>query len=59
MLVALALAVTTWSAGFDVLYALQDVAFDRSQRLYSLPGRSASGAPSTSRAGLHVERCSS
>src|SRR4051812_19054751 len=33
MLVVLALAVTTWSAGFDVLYALQDVAFDRSQRL--------------------------
>ena len=37
MLVALALAVTTWSAGFDVLYALQDIAFDRSERLYSLP----------------------
>jgi 4-hydroxybenzoate polyprenyltransferase len=37
MLVALALAVTTWSGGFDVLYALQDVEFDRSQRLYSLP----------------------
>src|SRR3954469_23107529 len=37
MLVALALAVATWGGGFDVLYALQDVAFDKSQRLYSLP----------------------
>jgi 4-hydroxybenzoate polyprenyltransferase len=37
MLVALALVVATWGAGFDVLYALQDAAFDRSQGLYSLP----------------------
>jgi 4-hydroxybenzoate polyprenyltransferase len=37
MLVVLALAVATWGGGFDVLYALQDVAFDKSQRLYSLP----------------------
>jgi 4-hydroxybenzoate polyprenyltransferase len=37
MLVALALAVATWGGGFDILYALQDVAFDKSQALYSLP----------------------
>ncbi|HEY9227437.1 MAG TPA: UbiA-like polyprenyltransferase [Gemmatimonadaceae bacterium] len=37
MLIALALAVATWGGGFDVLYALQDVEFDKSQRLYSLP----------------------
>ena len=37
MLIALALAVATWSAGFDILYALQDVAFDREQRLHSMP----------------------
>ena len=37
MLIALALAVATWGGGFDILYALQDVEFDRSQRLYSLP----------------------
>ncbi|MFI5230688.1 MAG: UbiA-like polyprenyltransferase [Gemmatimonadales bacterium] len=37
MLVALALAVATWGSGFDVLYALQDIEFDRSQRLFSLP----------------------
>jgi 4-hydroxybenzoate polyprenyltransferase len=37
MLIALALAVATWGGGFDVLYALQDIDFDRSQQLYSLP----------------------
>jgi len=37
MLVALALAVATWGGGFDVLYALQDIEFDRGQKLYSLP----------------------
>jgi 4-hydroxybenzoate polyprenyltransferase len=37
MLIALSLAVTTWTGGFDVLYALQDVDFDRDARLYSLP----------------------
>ena len=37
MLIALALAVATWGGGFDILYALQDVEFDRSQSLYSLP----------------------
>jgi 4-hydroxybenzoate polyprenyltransferase len=37
MLVALALAVATWVAGFDILYALQDVSFDRENGLYSVP----------------------
>jgi 4-hydroxybenzoate polyprenyltransferase len=37
MLIALSLAVTTWTGGFDVLYALQDVEFDRTSRLHSLP----------------------
>jgi len=37
MLVALALAVATWGGGFDVLYALQDIDFDREHRLHSLP----------------------
>jgi 4-hydroxybenzoate polyprenyltransferase len=37
MLLALALAVATWGGGFDVLYALQDIDFDRSQKLFSLP----------------------
>ena len=37
MLCALALAVTTWSGGFDILYALQDEAFDRANGLHSIP----------------------
>jgi 4-hydroxybenzoate polyprenyltransferase len=37
MLIALSTAVTTWGGGFDVLYALQDVQFDRDARLYSIP----------------------
>lgn len=37
MLVALAAAVMTWSGGFDILYALPDVDFDRSQGLHSIP----------------------
>ncbi|HVR28531.1 MAG TPA: UbiA-like polyprenyltransferase [Thermoanaerobaculia bacterium] len=36
---ALALAVATWVAGFDVLYALQDERFDREQGLHSVPVR--------------------
>lgn len=43
MLPVLALAVMTWSGGFDILYALQDVAFDRANGLFSLPA--ALGAP--------------
>ena len=35
--VCLGLAVLFWVAGFDVLYALQDVEFDRSFGLYSIP----------------------
>jgi 4-hydroxybenzoate polyprenyltransferase len=35
----LCLAVVCWLAGFDVLYALQDVEFDRRAGLHSLPAR--------------------
>lgn len=35
----LALAVLFWVAGFDVLYALQDLEFDRSAGLHSIPVR--------------------
>lgn len=35
--VVLALAVMAWVAGFDILYSLQDVDFDRSARLHSVP----------------------
>ena len=37
MLIALAIAVATWVAGFDILYALQDISFDRENGLYSVP----------------------
>jgi 4-hydroxybenzoate polyprenyltransferase len=37
MLVALACAVASWVGGFDILYALQDVSFDRENKLYSVP----------------------
>lgn len=30
-------AVLTWVAGFDIIYALQDEEFDRSQQLHSIP----------------------
>jgi 4-hydroxybenzoate polyprenyltransferase len=35
----LALAVLLWVAGFDMLYALQDLEFDRKTGLHSLPAR--------------------
>ncbi|MBI4540720.1 MAG: UbiA family prenyltransferase [Gemmatimonadetes bacterium] len=37
--VVLALAVAFWVAGFDVIYAIQDVEFDRAERLHSIPAR--------------------
>ncbi len=37
LLIALTVAVMTWSGGFDILYALPDVDFDRSQGLHSIP----------------------
>jgi 4-hydroxybenzoate polyprenyltransferase len=37
--VVLGLAVLSWVAGFDILYACQDVDFDRKTRLHSVPAR--------------------
>jgi 4-hydroxybenzoate polyprenyltransferase len=37
LLIAITVAVMTWSGGFDVLYALPDIEFDRSQGLHSIP----------------------
>jgi 4-hydroxybenzoate polyprenyltransferase len=52
--VALAVAVLAWVAGFDIIYACQDVAFDRAEGLHSLPARlGVAGALRVSRA-LHV-----
>ncbi len=33
------LAVLFWVSGFDIIFALQDVAFDQSQELYSIPSK--------------------
>ena len=41
--VLLGLGVTFWVGGFDILYACQDVAFDRAENLHSLPA--ANGVP--------------
>jgi len=52
--VLFSLAVLCWVSGFDIIYALQDVEFDRSQGLESIPARlGRAGALRVSR-GLHV-----
>ncbi|HEV8191594.1 MAG TPA: UbiA-like polyprenyltransferase [Ktedonobacterales bacterium] len=35
----LGLAVAAWVGGFDLIYACQDIAFDRAHKLYSIPAR--------------------
>src|SRR4051812_14405378 len=54
LLCVLATAVMSWGGGFDILYALPDVEFDRAHGLHSIP--SAVGVPSaiTVARGLHV-----
>jgi 4-hydroxybenzoate polyprenyltransferase len=37
MLIALAVAVMTWTGGFDIIYAMQDMEFDRTSGLHSVP----------------------
>ncbi|HJR64184.1 MAG TPA: UbiA-like polyprenyltransferase [Gemmatimonadaceae bacterium] len=54
VLPVLAIAVTSWVAGFDIFYALQDVGFDRAQGLHSVPAAmGARGAIAVARA-LHL-----
>jgi 4-hydroxybenzoate polyprenyltransferase len=38
-IVALGIGVTMWTAGFDILYALQDLKTDKAQGIYSIPAR--------------------
>jgi 4-hydroxybenzoate polyprenyltransferase len=52
--VALGLAVLFWVAGFDTIYACQDVAFDRESGLHSLPARLGVARALTVARGLHV-----
>ena len=46
--------VLCWVAGFDVIYALQDVRVDREQGLHSLPGRLGQRRALALSRGLHV-----
>jgi 4-hydroxybenzoate polyprenyltransferase len=54
MLVALAVAVATWVGGFDILYALQDVSFDRENGLYSVPAAFGESTALGISRGLHL-----
>lgn len=52
--VPLGVAVLLWVAGFDILYALQDLEFDRAEGLRSLPERLGRGAALKLAARLHL-----
>ena len=53
----LALAVLFWVAGFDILYALQDIDFDRQNGLHSIPAKlGLTGSLWTARA-FHLTAC--
>jgi 4-hydroxybenzoate polyprenyltransferase len=53
-LVTLASAVMFWVAGFDVIYSLQDVEYDRARGLHSLPARKGVGRALGLAAVFHV-----
>ncbi|RPJ85935.1 MAG: hypothetical protein EHM18_08810 [Acidobacteria bacterium] len=50
----IAAAVVFWVAGFDIIYACQDVEFDRSAGLYSMPSRSGIRRSLQISSGFHV-----
>ena len=50
----LALAVSTWVAGFDIIYASEDVGFDQEEKLFSLPSKFGIGKALLIARGLHV-----
>jgi len=50
----LALAVSTWVAGFDLIYACQDIAFDQKEKLHSVPAKFGIAAALNSARFLHV-----
>ena len=50
----LGLAVALWVAGFDVIYACQDMEFDRNEGLFSIPKRFGIAAALWMSAGLHL-----
>lgn len=50
----LALAVLTWVAGFDLIYACQDEDFDRARGLHSIPARFGTASALRLSSALHV-----
>ena len=52
--IVLALAVATWIGGFDVIYACQDVEFDRAHGLHSVPARHGVATGLRVSAAMHV-----
>lgn len=50
----LAAVVTTWCAGFDIIYALQDAEFDRKRGLHSIPSHFSATTSLVISALLHV-----
>jgi 4-hydroxybenzoate polyprenyltransferase len=52
--VVLGLAVLSWVAGFDIIYACQDVSFDRQSGLHSVPARIGVGRALWLSRALHV-----
>ncbi len=50
----LSAAVITWVGGFDILYAMQDVAFDREHSLRSIPARFSPAASTAISIALHL-----
>jgi 4-hydroxybenzoate polyprenyltransferase len=53
-IVILGAAVTLWVAGFDIIYACQDVSFDRAMDLHSIPRKFGITAALYGSAALHV-----
>lgn len=47
-------AVTLWTAGFDIIYSCQDIAFDRAAGLHSIPQRFGEARALAIARGLHV-----
>lgn len=50
----LSIGVVFWVAGFDLLYSLQDMEFDRTNDLHSIPSRYGSAATLKISAGFHL-----
>lgn len=50
----LTLGVLFWTAGFDIIYALLDMDFDRARQLYSIPAKMGEAAAKVIARGLHV-----